>query len=166
MTVIAVIAVLAVIGSLVDEPSTVAESGSVAEVGSPEDSATDPEPEEVAVVSLTPGDCFDKPGADEVVNADIVPCTQPHFGEAYTASDLSSPSTYPGDEQVRTEAEAGCVERFEEFATIPYSDSSLQIYFFHPTKSSCPTYSDRVVTCAAYDPAGDVTVPTLRGSGR
>jgi hypothetical protein len=105
----------------------------------------------VSSFELSPGDCLN--GLRESQNISslpAVPCAEPHEGEVFALFDISG-SAWPGDAEVAKQAERGCVTRLEQYAPTAADDSSLEIFFLHPTQRSWAS-GDREVACVAMDP--------------
>lgn len=111
----------------------------------PSTSGASPSPGIVTYDELAVGDCL----LDSVADLDVVevvprPCSQSHTLEVYDEFTLPA-GTYPGDEKVSADAEAGCVDRFEAFVGATYQDSELVVEFIRPLEQAWRT--DRGVTC-------------------
>ncbi|MGH3660130.1 MAG: hypothetical protein ACRDUA_26125 [Micromonosporaceae bacterium] len=48
---------------------------------------------------------------------------------------------------------------------MPYEQSTLEVFYFHPTEDSWTTLDDREAVCSVVDPAGQTT-GTLAGAAR
>lgn len=122
------------------------------------------DPESVDVFSLAVGDCINDAAEDEVTDVEALDCALPHDYEVFSDFELEG-DTFPGDEQVQTLAEDGCLQAFPAFAGIAYDDSVLDINYFLPTQESWETGDDRLVSCLIFEP--DVqSVGTLAGAAR
>lgn len=111
---------------------------------------------DVDVFSLAIGDCFDDEGsAEEVTSVPIVPCDQPHDNEVFHEFEIAD-GEFPGDDAVSTEADEKCVAAFDAFAGIAYADSTLDVFSLRPTAAGWEQ-GDRLVQCAIYDPAQQVS---------
>jgi hypothetical protein len=120
---------------------------------------------DLSAFSFRPGDCWDDPPLDQVVDSvAAVPCTQPHDAEVYAVYDLDLP-VFPGDDEVGTAAESGCIGRFAEFAGVEYAASRLEVVYLNPTQESWDEEDDRSVVCSVSDPDGP-TSGSLRGAAR
>jgi hypothetical protein len=122
---------------------------------------------EIAVTALDVGDCFRLPVEDaEVRRVRIQSCDEPHEAEVYARFNLDRP-TAPDDDSIRAEAQKGCTTAFERFVGRPFdSRTRLRIFLLRPYNKSWDTEPDHAVRCAVYDPAGEVTLRTLRNSNR
>lgn len=116
------------------------------------------------VFTLQVGDCLnDATASDTVETIPTVPCDEPHDSEIY-ASIIMSGDTYPGDDVVVAEADAGCLDAFAGFAGIEYDSSLYYFSYYFPTEGSWAG-GDREILCTIYDEAGQVT-GSLKNIGR
>ncbi|MFC5799433.1 DUF4190 domain-containing protein [Streptomyces formicae] len=159
----ALVAVLGLTGALDDGPEPRRDtSGQVTSPGSSD------------VQDIREGDCFttaddlaeygDEDGAQAAFSVRIVPCDQPHEGEAYAVFDLED-GPYPGTEKVASVAEEKCAgttltDYVGDAAKLP---ETLEVYFYHP-ESAGWTLGDREVTCFLGDTSGSST-GSVRATG-
>jgi hypothetical protein len=107
------------------------------------------------VFSLEPGTCFDDVDAfyDEdsegVSDVPTVDCAEPHDNEVFAVYDMPD-GDYPGDDLIKTGAEEGCIDRFEDYVGIGYAESRFVSTFLIPTADSWAD-GDREVVCFLYD---------------
>jgi len=115
------------------------------------------------LIAYEVGDCFDDQ-ADDATSVLILDCSGPHDWEVY--SNVTLPDTadgsYPGDDKMQQAADQACYDAFADFIGVAYEDSQYDFGYVTPDKSTWIAYDDRVVTCAAFDPAGPL-VGSLRG---
>ncbi|MET9323905.1 DUF4190 domain-containing protein [Streptomyces sp. NPDC003038] len=126
------------------------------------------------VEDIRMGDCFntdddlaeyqDKDGGQAAFSVRIVPCDQPHEGEAYAVFDLEGGS-YPGTEKVISVAEEKCAgtaltDYVGDAAKLP---EKLEVYYYHP-QSTTWALGDREVTCFLGDTSGAST-GSVRSTG-
>ena len=119
---------------------------------------------EVDVLDLEVGDCLDthgRPGITKTVP--VVDCSIEHDSEAYAALPLND-GDFPGDDSVKSSAQAGCAEAFTAFAGIDYEGSTLDYAYYFPTAGSWAA-GDRRILCLILDPGARVT-GSLEGAGR
>jgi hypothetical protein len=121
------------------------------------------QPLDVATSRLTVGDCLPGTVEGEVDQLRAVPCDRPHGSEAYDAFALPD-REHPGDEQLATVAEQGCIARFTAFVGQAYERSALEIASLTPTDEAWEA-GDRTVVCFVKDPDRRTT-GTLRGAAR
>jgi hypothetical protein len=120
---------------------------------------------DLSAFSFRAGDCWNDPPLDqEVESVAAVPCTDPHDAEVYAVYDLAF-EEFPGENEMAVAAEAGCIERFAEFAGVDYASSELEIVYLNPTEESWDTEDDRSAVCSVSDPAAPTT-GSLRGAAR
>lgn len=125
--------------------------------GTPTRSSADP-------FDIDVGDCVESTtDAGEVTRIPVVPCSEPHVGEAYAAVRMPGGADFPGEEAV-VESARGCEEPFEQFVGVELLGSQLKVTYFHPTAQSWAT-GDREILCVVSDPTGPV-VGSLRGANR
>lgn len=112
--------------------------------------------EQTDAFTLVVGDCLnDATATGEVQTVPTVPCDEPHDGEIYAAH-LLGESSYRGEAVIINEAEALCLDTFEQFVGEAYLDSRFDFSYYYPTEASW-SRGDREVLCVIYDPAGPVT---------
>lgn len=116
------------------------------------------------VFTIAVGDCFNDVDATEVTSLPTVPCAESHDNEVY-AEYVFPDGDYPGDDVVPQTAETECLARWEAFVGLAYEESTLEVYPIYPTEGSWTDGDDRVVTCAIWDPTGQIT-GTLEGAAR
>ncbi len=122
-----------------------------------------PSTDTVDAFSIKIGDCFLDPNVSQVSSLEIVPCSQPHFAEAFHKFDLTD-ATMPDEELMKQRASDGCTPAFDAFIGKTYNESALDYYYFTPTTESWAS-GDREILCAVLDPAGDTT-GSLAGANR
>ena len=93
---------------------------------------------------------------EETFSVETVPCSEPHSHEVFASVNLpDGDEDFPGYQVIDEQAEEMCIAEFEGFVGLPYdnrrsrSDSS-------PSEESWLA-GDRLVHCAVYDPAGEVS---------
>lgn len=101
---------------------------------------------ETSIFQLAPGQCYDRPAADDLYAVEVVPCTVAHDLEAYALFQLDEPS-WPGDDRVHELADAGCREEFTAFTGAAPKDSDLGHTMYIPSSGSW-SEGDRQVLCA------------------
>lgn len=118
------------------------------------------------VFSLAVGTCFDdidafyEEGGGGVEDVPIVECDEPHDNEVFALFDIAG-DAFPGTSAVGTEAETGCVDRFEDYVGIDYASSRFVASWLTPTSQSWDA-GDREVVCFLYD----IDLAELEGSAR
>ncbi|MDQ1716684.1 MAG: hypothetical protein QOE71_1828 [Pseudonocardiales bacterium] len=108
----------------------------------------------VSVFNVKPGECFTAPGdvKTELSNLNSVACTAPHTQESYasvafTKSDGTSASTYPGADTLTNFAQGSCAQKFQSYVGINYLDSHLFFTFLLPSARGWEQDGDRNVVC-------------------
>ncbi|WP_406737995.1 septum formation family protein [Streptomyces sp. NBC_00853] len=131
-------------------------------------------PSSAGVTEIRKGDCFntkddlaqygDGDGTQAARSVSIVPCTQPHKGEAYAVFKLDA-GTYPGNEKVIKSAEEKCsgTALTSYVGNDPKVSEKLEVYYYYPQAASW-LLGDREVTCFVGDPSGPTT-GSIRASG-
>lgn len=104
------------------------------------------------------GDCFttDKGLSETVSMARIVPCSEPHKGEAYAALQLEN-GPYPGESQLGSLGGEKCsgtvLTDYVGAAKVP---EKLQMHHYGPTSDGWDD-GDRTIICFFGDPTGTTT---------
>ncbi|MFE6281600.1 septum formation family protein [Streptomyces sp. NPDC057877] len=92
---------------------------------------------------LRSGDCFTpsgslpEEGTPSLLDAavEVVPCDQPHRGEAYASFTLEEGRAFPGRERITAIAWPRCAKLYLDYSMDPLAFGRLQTYFFHPDES-------------------------------
>ncbi|MEV7169597.1 DUF4190 domain-containing protein [Streptomyces sp. NPDC093224] len=125
------------------------------------------------VKDIRKGDCFnmdddlteyqDKDGGRAALSVRILPCDQPHKGEAYSVFDLEG-GAYPGTDKVAATAEEKCSAALPGYVgeNAKLSDS-LEVYYYFPQAATW-ALGDREVTCFIADSSGSST-GSVRAAG-
>ena len=124
--------------------------------------------EPVAVNRIDVGTCFNDAadeGALDYTELAVVGCDEPHDNEVYHLFDAPGDGAYPGNEEIATVTQQGCLEAFEPYVGKPYTESSLLILPIPPTEVSWDA-GDREVVCAVYDADRAELTGSMRGSAR
>jgi hypothetical protein len=102
---------------------------------------------------------------EETFSVETVPCSEPHGYEVFASVNLpDGDEDFPGYQVIDEQAEEMCIAEFEGFVGLPHDQSALEIRFMTPSEEAWLA-GDRLVHCAVYDPAGDVS-GSLRGAER
>jgi hypothetical protein len=140
---------------------------------SPETSAPVPQEErsptgaeDFYLADLEVGDCLaESSTVDETFGVETVPCSEPHGLEVFASVNLpEGDGAFPGYQVIDAQAEQMCVAEFEGFVGLPHEQSALEIRFMTPSEEGWRA-GERLVHCAVYDPAGEVS-GSLRGTER
>lgn len=111
--------------------------------------------------SIRVGDCVGKLTTGNITAADLLPCGDKHFFEAY-ASKNAADGAFPGNDPVSQDADSFCGTEFASFVGVPVDKSKYTFYYLTPTEESWKQ-GDRVILCFAGDDKGGV-VGTLKGA--
>ncbi|MFG2621377.1 DUF4190 domain-containing protein [Streptomyces sp. NPDC048507] len=126
------------------------------------------------VNDIRAGDCFDtngdlteyqdKDGAQASPSVSVVPCAQPHEGEAYAVFDLPG-GAYPGSDKVVAMAEEKCGGTLltDYVGNDPKLAAKLDVYYYFPQAATW-TLGDRKVTCFLGDSSGASTGSARAGA--
>lgn len=112
---------------------------------------------------LETGQCLNEPESDEVVNVEVVECTELHDLEVYQVADLPDQDFDEG--AIDSQSFDMCLETFDGFIGTPYIDSEFEIYYLIPSEESWAD-GDREVVCAVYDLTNDKTAGSAENSSR
>lgn len=99
-----------------------------------------------------------------VSELDTVSCTETHKAELYDKFDLEGDS-FPGAEEVNSQAQEGCQSAFEDYVGTPAGESEIFFTAVTPTEETWNEADDREVLCFAFLPGGDLT-ESVEGSER
>lgn len=110
----------------------------------------------VDVTKIQIGDCLvDDVTGEASTSVDVVPCSKTHLYEAYSNFTLPD-GDFPGEAEVVSAAEEGCVDRFKSYIGVAYDDSEIDVTYLHPLKESWNI--DRGVTCLVTEGNGTGTL--------
>lgn len=103
---------------------------------------------EIGAFRIRLGDCLNGGATGLIESLDGVPCSQSHDLEVYHAFNLGEgDGTFPGEDEVASEADQGCFEAFEPFVGESYEDSVYGFSAMTPTEGSWDGLDDREVLC-------------------
>ena len=108
------------------------------------------------------GDCLAEPAGEKVDDVTIVPCSSPHYLEAFAATKVPD-AKFPGEQALIDKATEACKPKFKEFAGVDIDSSVLGMTFFYPTTSSWKLGDREIICLAAGADEAEVT-GTLKGS--
>jgi hypothetical protein len=116
----------------------------------------------VLVGNIRTGDCLTKePSASTQLTVELTPCSKPHREEAFANFELGD-GDFPGQTEVDRLAEAGCVQRYEDYVGVPADSTELVIAYLRPFEESWDV--DPEVTCLVSD--GGTSTGSLKGANR
>lgn len=111
--------------------------------------------------SIKVGDCVGKVDGDSTDKLPLLPCAEKHSWEAFAANDLTG-TDFPGNAEVKDQAEKACGVAFEDFIGIAAEDSRYEVTFLTPTRETWTQAGDREVVCLVGTSSGGIT-GSLRG---
>jgi hypothetical protein len=114
--------------------------------------------------SVRVGDCLDKLPSESTEELSLLPCTEPHYWEAFATATLAG-DDFPGTAAVRNQAEDECTRAFTDFVGVTARKSKLELTILTPTKETWTQANDREVVCLVGSPSGGVT-GTLQGAAK
>lgn len=86
------------------------------------------------IADLIAGQCVGRPGLTSDFQ-EVVDCIEPHGGEVYAVSQVQVPGDgYPGDAEMVTIVEQGCLSEFESYVGTAYAQSRLFFDFYYPNE--------------------------------
>jgi len=113
-----------------------------------------PVPVEVSVFDVEPGQCFaaQQQLEAEIATLEAIPCDGPHRQESYAIVAYQPPAgvqvdAFPGEQNLKSYADANCAEQFEKYVGISYLDSSLFFTYLFPSARGWEQSNDRSVVC-------------------
>jgi hypothetical protein len=108
------------------------------------------------------GDCF---VAEEAVDlSPEVRCDAPHDGEVIAVFELPA-GAWPGADEAKRAADAGCVERFAAYVGIAYGDSEFEVNSVPPLELTWDRSGGRNAFCLAQLP-GEPMSESMQGARR
>jgi uncharacterized protein DUF4190/putative regulator of septum formation len=117
-------------------------------------------PETKNVLSLSPGDCFQYPGARiAILTVTVVPCTQAHNAQVY-AKFPATGSSYPGPAGLHQQAAPGCRSRMAGNLDRSLITNTMTIQFLYPEPGSWAG-GQRDISCLIVDTSRDLTTSLL-----
>ena len=113
-----------------------------------------------SVFSLSPGDCFNpngKKAEGETLFIEVVPCGEPHQGQAVGEFTIDEDGVFPGDKAVWAIADERCAAEAGKFAPDTWAlPKGVELLHYTPTRESWST-GDRTVSCAYTKDSGQFT---------
>jgi hypothetical protein len=131
----------------------------------------------VSVFDVQVGDCLN-PGKElgaEITDIKAVPCKDPHTHEVFALPQYpGKDDVYPGEDKLRTFANAQCLEAFGNYTGADYLDSKLFFSYLQPSIRSWQEGKDRRVVCVIVSTGKEITgsakapdaTTTTAGSGQ
>ncbi len=101
---------------------------------------------ETAANDFEAGECTNDSLSGAIGEIGTVDCDEEHTAEAFAQFDVDG-DDFPGDAEVRAEAEEGCTgERFEDYVGVPYAESIFLATHLVPSEESWDA-GDRTIIC-------------------
>jgi hypothetical protein len=104
---------------------------------------------DISVFDVRVGDCLmpgDELGA-EIADIRAVPCREPHTHEVFALPEYEDTDVYPGEDKLRTFADAQCLEAFGNYTGTDYLESKLFFSYLQPSVRSWNDGKDRRIVC-------------------
>ncbi|MDQ1395041.1 MAG: hypothetical protein QOG64_300 [Acidimicrobiaceae bacterium] len=120
-----------------------------------------------SVFNLKVGDCVLPPTAvkAEIDKVRVLTCTQPHTEEAFAVIPYDKGDVYPGDKLLRAFADGACLEKYQSYVGVAYTDSSLFYTYLLPSARGWSDGKDRNVICLVTT-TGEKLTTSVKGSNR
>jgi hypothetical protein len=128
----------------------------------------------VLAMDLELGDCIDEPrdppedpdDVTAVLAVNVRPCHQSHDAEVvgvvrYPADDAAD---FPGDDAMFDHAQTACVDAFEEWVGVGFTESTLDLFYLTPNEEGWD-FGDRTIQCLAFPLDGLPLAGSVRGTG-
>ncbi|MPV37221.1 septum formation family protein [Georgenia subflava] len=117
------------------------------------------------VLALEVGDCVNQSDLQdtEVSSVTTLECSEPHDAEIFGAV-THDDGDFPGEDEVKSEAQEGCITRFEEFVGVPYVESEIYFSTLSPSEQSWNQADDRTSLCIIL--AEEKMTGSLEGANR
>ena len=100
------------------------------------------------------GDCTGAMKEGDVSSLQVVPCEDAHYYEAYASTTLEG-TEFPGESEVRKQADKFCTAQFKTFVGLSTKDSGYGMYYLYPVEDSWKI-GDREVLCLAGSAKGGI----------
>lgn len=107
------------------------------------------------------GDCLDSLTQGTTGQVVLVPCSSPHYWQAYLTTSMS-PGSYPGQSRIIEVGNQVCISAFTSFVGIPPTKSKYQFTFLYPNQDTWENVDDRAITCVVGKETGGITT-SLKG---
>jgi hypothetical protein len=115
----------------------------------------------VSVFDVQVGDCLD-PGAElgvAITDIKAVPCKDPHTHEVFALPEYPDKESdvYPGEDKLKTFADAKCLDAFGNYTGTDYLDSKQFFSYLQPSIKSWQDGGDRRIVCVIVSTGKPVT---------
>lgn len=104
-------------------------------------------PASIDPFQIAVGDCTGPIKEGDVQSLQVVPCGEGHNFEAFAATELTG-SDFPGEAEVKKQADKFCTAEFRTFVGLAAKDSRYDMFYLHPVEDSW-AIGDRQVLCLA-----------------
>ncbi len=121
-------------------------------------------PTTVDSFSVQVGDCLGKLPSQSTTQLQLLPCADQHYWEAFATATLTG-EEFPGNTEVRDQAEQACDDAFATFVGISATKSVFKLTMLTPTKETWTQASDRAVVCLVGNPNTGVS-GSLKGAAK
>ena len=116
---------------------------------------------DISVFDVQVGDCLN-PGSElgaAITKIKAVPCKDPHTHEVFALPDYDTKESdvYPGEEKLKSFANAQCLEAFGNYTGTDYLDSKLFFSYLQPSIRSWQEGEDRRIVCVIVSTGKEVT---------
>jgi len=123
----------------------------------------------VSVFELRIGDCLSLEDglSGDLKDLSAVPCSEPHTQEVFALPEMEAEGdVYPGEDEIKSFADAACLEAFPEYTGQDYLDAEgLYFSYLHPSLDSWNEGDDRQIVCVIGGTGGESLTGTVRDSG-
>jgi hypothetical protein len=118
------------------------------------------------VALMKAGDCFQSLHEDILTLDDVpgVPCGEPHDNEVFHIFAVEG-ETWPGDEAVEAMAFNTCIDAFEVYLEVAWTESQLDFTWLSPTQRAWEQLGYREIVCFLYEEDRRLT-GSMKASGR
>ncbi|MFT4294328.1 MAG: septum formation family protein [Micropruina sp.] len=103
---------------------------------------------------ITVGDCTGPMAEGDIESLQVAPCDTAHNFEAYATTELTG-SEYPGDPELKKQADKFCSAEFRSFVGLAAKDSRYDMFYLYPVQDSW-AIGDREVLCLAGSTKGGI----------
>jgi hypothetical protein len=115
----------------------------------------------VSVFDVQVGDCLN-PGAElgvAITDIEAVPCKDPHTHEVFALPEYPDKESdvYPGEDKLKTFADAQCLDAFGNYTGTDYLDSKQFFSYLQPSIKSWQEGDDRRIVCVIVSTGKPVT---------
>ena len=100
-----------------------------------------------------------------------IPCEAPHdnevfYGTLYQGEDAGQGEPYPGAVEVKDHAEGNCIDAFEPFVGVPWTESDFDAVAFYPSQEDWEVAGNRDITCYLNSFYGEKLTGSMEGAAK